>query len=389
MSVFKEDINEAKECLKAWWDHEILDRPCISYCHPRLNEKFLIEEIIEYFIPWCLAKNWDDIGPCLDDFERVSKKLYFGGDAIPTFFPNYGAGIMASIFGIEPKFMSQTVWFNKTTSIKEIVPLLESVQINMNNPWYARLIRITEYAAKRAGMGYSIAMTDLGGILDILSSFLRPENLILAMKRSPNIINTCRAIILEKILKIYDDLQTIIEQYGDGCNSWMNIWCPKRWYPIQCDFSAMLSPKWFKRFALPDIITQAEHLDYAIYHLDGPLALTHLDDILDIPSITGIQWVPGAGTEPKYHEKWIPIYKKIQGAGKNVVMDFFEDIKFLPHIYKQFDAKSLFASIVSLNKIKLDFYLPTFIGGQGGSGNFKEFKRKIRKQLKNQKSLQV
>lgn len=375
MNLFKEDINEAKERLKAWWDHEILDRPCVGWLYPRLGEKILVEELIEYFSPWYLAKNWDDIGPCLDKFERISKKLYFGGEVIPRFFPNYGAGIMASVFGIEPKFMSQTVWFTRITPIEEIVPLLESVQINMNNPWYARLIKITEYAAKRGDKDYSIAMTDLGGILDILSSFLRPENLILAMKRQPGIIDTCRAIILEKTLKVYDDLQTIIERYGDGCNSWMNVWCPKRWYPIQCDFSAMLSPKWFKRFALPDIITQAEHMDYAIYHLDGPLALVHLDDLLTVPSVTGIQWVPGAGAEPKYHEKWIPVYKKIQNAGKNIIMDIFESTKFLTNIYKKFDPKGLFVYAFSFSKIKLDFYLPTFIDGQGGSGNFKEFRR--------------
>ena len=126
------------------------------------------------------------------------------------------------------------------------------------------------------------AVTGLASILDILSSFLGPKNIILTMKRQPGIIDACRAIILEKLLKLYDDIQDIIERYVDGFNTWMPLWCPKRWYPIQCDFSAFLSPKWFKRFALDDIKTQAEYMDYAFYHLDGPDALNHIDDILTI-----------------------------------------------------------------------------------------------------------
>ena len=389
MSIYKEDIEEAKERLNAWWDHEILDRPCISYWYPRPGEKNSdtdANDIIEYFDPFYLAQYWDDLGPCLDNFEAISRIWVCGGENIPRFHPNYGPGIMASVFGVEPKFMSRTVWFNRPTPIEEIVPLLESVQLNMNNPWYARLIRTTEFVAKRAGKNYCIAMTDLGGVLDILSSFLGPTNIILTMKRQPSIIDTCRAIILEKLLKVYDDLQAIIERYVDGCSSWLNLWCSKRWYPIQCDFSALLSPKWFKRFVLPDIITQAEHMDYAIYHLDGPDALNHLGNLLAIDSINGIQWVPGAGDELKCNNAWMPVYKKIQDAGKNLVIDFFELPENLAHFYKELDPRGLLITIIFLDYARAKFFLPKFIGGEGGEGNFRNFKRNYRKQLKEQKN---
>ncbi|GAG37920.1 unnamed protein product, partial [marine sediment metagenome] len=35
MDTLKEDIDEAKNRLEAWWDHEIIDRPVISYYFPR------------------------------------------------------------------------------------------------------------------------------------------------------------------------------------------------------------------------------------------------------------------------------------------------------------------------------------------------------------------
>ena len=205
---------------------------------------------------------------------------------------------MASVLGIDPQFDGNTVWFSRPTSIDDIIPILESVELNKNNEWYSRLLRITEVAAKHAGKEYAIAFTDLGGVLDIISSFLGPKDLIVAMKRKPHIIDICRAIIVEKWLKVYKDLREIIDRYGDGFTNWLNVWAPKDWYPIQCDISAMLSPKYFERFALEDIITLTEHMEYSIYHCDGPGQLIHLDSLLSIPALNGIQWVPGAGDEP-------------------------------------------------------------------------------------------
>ena len=341
--------------------------------------------MIDFFDNWYLGQNWDDFEGALNEYETFLNVIEYGGENIPSFMPNYGPGIMAAVFGIEPKFQSRTNWFHRETSVEEIVPLLESAKLNMNNPWYARLKKVTEIAAKRAKGNYNVSITDIGGVLDILSSFLGPTNILLIMRRNPEIIDSCRAIILEKLLKVYDDLQTIIDQYCDGFNSWMNIWCPKRWYPIQCDFSAMLNPKWFKRFALPDIIAQAEHMDYAIYHLDGPNALVHLNDLLETPSITGIQWVPGAGKDLLSSEKWMPIYNKIQATGKSVVLDLFPEPEQLSYFYKVLNPKLIYSCTIFMDRARALFYLPKFIGGEGGEGNYREYKKEYRKRMKLQK----
>ena len=381
MSVYKEDIDEAKERMKAWWDHEIIDRPCIAYYLLSDSKNLNMNHLFEYFgMPWYLAQNWDKFEKYLSIIEEIFGSISFGGEAIPRLFPNYGPGIMASVFGITPKFQSGTVWFHKDTSLEEIVPLLERVELNKNNPWYTRLLNITEYVARRAGNEYSIALTDLGGVMDILSSFLGPTKIILTMKRQPSIIDTCRSIILEKLLKVYNALQTIIERHVDGCNSWMPIWCPKRWYPIQSDFSAMLSPKYFRRFVLPDIIKQAESMDYAIYHLDGPGQIIHIDELLKESSITGIQWVPGAGDKPSNNEKWFPLYKKIQGAGKNLVIDNAgETPNYATQLYKNLNPKGLFMNLIFSRELDAAYYLPDFMGGNGAEGDYKTFKKNYRK----------
>ncbi len=42
-------MDEAKERLKAWWDHEIIDRPLIGYWAPKLGYKIPEgDKIIDY-----------------------------------------------------------------------------------------------------------------------------------------------------------------------------------------------------------------------------------------------------------------------------------------------------------------------------------------------------
>ena len=50
MSSYKEDIKEAKERWNAWWDHELIDRPCLSYWAPRPMQKLSFEEVNDFLI---------------------------------------------------------------------------------------------------------------------------------------------------------------------------------------------------------------------------------------------------------------------------------------------------------------------------------------------------
>jgi succinate dehydrogenase flavin-adding protein (antitoxin of CptAB toxin-antitoxin module) len=62
------------------------------------------------------------------------------------------------------------------------------------------------------------------------------------------------------------------------------------------------------------LLKKLHFLDHCVYHYDGKGALGHLDDILAIPDIDVIQWVPGDGN-PRSIE-WMDLLHKIQAAGK-------------------------------------------------------------------------
>jgi hypothetical protein len=100
--------------------------------------------------------------------------------------------------------------------------------------------------------------------------------------------------------------------------SWLP--CPTRGkgYIPSCDFSALVSEAMFRRSILPSIVEETRHADRAIYHLDGPDALRHLDALLEQPTIQAIQWVYGAGKGPA--ARWTDVYRRIQAGGKAMVV---------------------------------------------------------------------
>jgi 5-methyltetrahydrofolate--homocysteine methyltransferase len=76
----------------------------------------------------------------------------------------------------------------------------------------------------------------------------------------------------------------------------------------------MISPQMFERLVRPDLAACCERLDYAFYHLDGKGEIRHLDMLLSLERLRGIQWIPGDGAAPV--EEWLPLLKRIRDAGK-------------------------------------------------------------------------
>jgi hypothetical protein len=115
-------------------------------------------------------------------------------------------------------------------------------------------------------------------------------------------------------LRYYDELYTLIEPGGRGTTPWASIWSPARCYMLQSDFAYMISPRMFERFVLPDLAACCEKLDHAFYHLDGVGQLCHLDMLLSLERLRGIQWIPGDGQPPP--EGWLPVLQRIRDASK-------------------------------------------------------------------------
>ena len=80
----------------------------------------------------------------------------------------------------------------------------------------------------------------------------------------------------------------------------------------------MISPAQFEKFVLDDLVTQTNHMDRSIYHLDGVGAKKHLDALLSLPELNAIQWVYGVG-QPGPHA-WVDLYQQVLDAGKQIMI---------------------------------------------------------------------
>jgi len=139
---------------------------------------------------------------------------------------------------------------------------------------------------------------------------------------SPDKILQLGSRIIEVWHRCYQELYAYLQPSQPESSTWMRIWSPKRWYPIECDFAVMLSPQKFTTLVVPLLKAQCQQLDHVIYHLDGPQQIRHLDPLLDLPELDGIQWIPGENhPDNTGSPRWIPLYKKVQDRGKRLVLD--------------------------------------------------------------------
>jgi 5-methyltetrahydrofolate--homocysteine methyltransferase len=235
---------------------------------------------------------------------------HYMGDAFPRFWPNFGPGILAACAGAHLHAVPDTTWFSPSFE-GEITDLhVESIESNV---WWRRVKSVTQTATERWGKQMSIGFTDLGGNLDILSHLRGTQQLLLDLLDAPQEIERLVEETNRFWLKCYEELYRFTGR-GHGITCWGPCWSPSRGYLLQSDFSYMISPQMFERYVLPDLSACCEALDFPFYHLDGKGQLPHLEMLLSMEHLRGIQWVPGDGQPQAEH--WLPLLKRIRQSGK-------------------------------------------------------------------------
>lgn len=128
-----------------------------------------------------------------------------------------------------------------------------------------------------------------------------------------------RAPIDNLYFKYYDAFYDIVK-LPDNSSFYtaFDIWGQGKVAKVQCDFCAMMSPVMFRELVQPSLQQQCAQLDFSIYHLDGPDAIKHLDALMEIEDLDGLQWTCGAGKPDGGSELWYPIYEKVRKADKSL-----------------------------------------------------------------------
>lgn len=291
----------------AWWAHE-LDRPLVQITG------FEPDPHVEYEdLPHRTAMFPMEM-PAEEVVARVGRHLEatrYYADAFPRWWPDFGPGMLAGFLGSRVDVVPETVWFSppEALSAKEI-----HFSYDADNPWWRRVVSLTRTAVEAWEGRVQVCHTDLGGNLDVVASFRTTEGLLTDLVDCPEEVERLANEVTALWLRYYDELDGIIRPTCPGTACWSPIWSAGRGYMMQSDFAYMISPEMFERFVVPDLEACCERLDAGFYHLDGPGQLVHLDALLGIERLRGIQWVPGAGNpEP---EGWPEVLARIVGGGK-------------------------------------------------------------------------
>lgn len=263
-------------------------------------------------------ERWMDTDYILRKANWSMQNTLYLAEAFPALNPDLGPDWFAAGYGIELEYGDRTSWA-KHILTDEDVENYQGWQLDMQNKYYTKMDEILKAALEDGKDKYLVGITDIHPGADCLVSLRGPQELCLDVYDNPDFISRATFDILPDFQKVYDHQYEQVRKYQKGTTCWMPLWHPGKFYVPSCDFSCMISEQQYEDMIVGEIEKEVEFLDASMYHLDGPDALRHLDRILKIPGLNGVQWVYGAGQPTASH--WIPVIKKIQEAGKCVLVD--------------------------------------------------------------------
>ncbi|MFA7344369.1 MAG: hypothetical protein WC003_08705 [Terrimicrobiaceae bacterium] len=338
-----EDWSRLERDWTAWWNHE-LDRPMLVAAGTVLAGRPAPA--------WW--KGCGETGKLAHDIpaEAVAEEIWndirripLAGDAWPRFWINFGPGIAAAFVGGDAHPTKDSMWFYpgiwKDKPLREIRPAYDA-----DNRWWRRVRDLTRACAAVFDGCAQVGFTDIGGGLDIAASLRETQPLLLDCMDDPDGVGELCRLITPLWLRYYEELAAEIVPAGRGTSAWTPLWSPGRTCTMQCDFSYMIGPDQFAEWVVPDLAACCARLDHGFYHLDGKGQIPHLDHLLDIPGLKGVQWIPGDGQPHAADPAWWPLLKRIRDAGK------------LVQIYSPADAVLRMAREVPLTGITIETWTP-------------------------------
>ncbi len=304
---------------REFWNRENEDRPIFNMHAPK---NIVLPEIKA---PQTLAERWLDAEYQIKNFRRGVEMTEYLAESFPLFNPNLGPDILGAVCGgCELEFGEVTSWAeeHKLTDYESF----PKIEFNENNKWWKKIAEITEAAVEDAKGDYLVGITDLHPGADAIVSMRGAEEAALDLYLEPENFKQRVWEVFDIFKEMTARLNAIISAKQQGSANWMSILQPdKLWYVTSCDFAYMISQEHFEEFIVPELLAELDWLEASIFHLDGVGSLKHLDRLLEMEKLGGVQWVYGDGKPTAKH--WIDVYKKIQAAGKCVEIPCrFDDI---------------------------------------------------------------
>lgn len=301
----KPDLGEAARRWEASYAMELIDRPPVWMTCRKPGVKAAPG-------PNYLQKRTADIDALLDAVERCAESVWWGGDSIPQWMPSLGPDEMAAYCGCGDLVFSEdspdTNWARPFVEDWENTRL----RIDDRSPSLNRTLEIYRRGAERFKGKLLLTPPDLHSNLDLLAAVRGAERLCMDLLDTPELIDRA----MEQARAVFRDLWSAVRTAGrmDELGFCQNFYSMEGAAMLQCDFSCMIHPELYRRWALPALEEEAAIVRHAVYHWDGPGALVHWDAVMACRGFYAVSYVPGDGHGRLSDH--LPMLRRIQEAGK-------------------------------------------------------------------------
>ncbi|HEV2435291.1 MAG TPA: hypothetical protein VG077_04775 [Verrucomicrobiae bacterium] len=314
--MWKNNWEQSKQRFKKWWNREGL---LIGMWGAPETGHAIHEAVAAPVIPATLEERYGHAAfRASENHYRLSRSI-FPLDILPSAITDLGPGSLALFLGSQPGFSEDTVWYHPCIESEPAPEKLPPLRFDENNRWWKITEDILRRCAGTARGKYLVTCPDLVENMDTLSSLRGAQTLCFDLMERPEWVEQKISEINDVWFAAYQRIYDLIKlEDGSSAFGAFYIWGPGKVAKVQCDASAMFSPKMYRRFVAPALTAQCEWLDHSLYHLDGTQALIHLEALLEIAPLDAIEWTPQAGIETGGNNRWYDLYRRILSAGKSV-----------------------------------------------------------------------
>jgi len=313
---------ESMKRVDAWFQGHVLDRAPVRFSRHNAQYDSVQEKTPRRWAS--LKERWMDAEYQVDAFLRSIQGHTVRGESFPVYWPNLGPDIYAAFFGCELEFGEVTSWSHPIITDLSDDSQLERPVFNPENEYLRQLGKATELALEKCAGKALVGVTSWCPGIDCVAAWRGPENLCMDLLLEPDRIHRLLAKSLTPFKSLVDGFSRAILGRGLPLVGWMGIPFAGTIHIAQTDFANMISPAQFAEFCLPYMREEIVGMDRVIFHMDGKGVANHLEYLLAEPGIQAIQWVQGVGDDQPILQ-WVPLIKRIQAAGKSVVVDLTPD----------------------------------------------------------------
>ena len=304
---FSNSLPEIQAKLENWWNYSEQEHPCLLITIPPENAETYDDVSLE---SW-----WKDRAFIIERQMKLMEGQRYFGQAVPFHYVDCSSSAMAGVLGANMQLVNRdTMW---AYPCFETVEQVIDMELRRDTFWYAQARALTEQSVALAKDHHFVTLFAMEGITDILAGLYGTENFLADLLEKPQAVKRAMEHVKRLWIELFDEFQGILKQTGNrGGIGWAGIWAPGTTFPMQEDFSYMISNRMYREFVLPHVRDMVDAMEYPFYHLDGIGAIPHLEALLEIERLRVIQWVPGAGKERI--ADWYPLIRRILEAGKSV-----------------------------------------------------------------------